>query len=162
MRSCTVRHNGHEVGPMLTKITVFVTVGSLALLASETRLHMKDLPEPVQKTVQEQTKNAKLRGLSKEVENGQTYYEAETIVNGKSRDILMDPSGAIVEVEEAAELGSIPQAARKAIETSAGSGKILKVETVSKGSVVSYEAVVEKDGKKSEVAVNADGSMKKD
>ena len=91
---------------MLTKVSVFVTFSSVALWAAETRVQMQDLPEPVQKTVQEQTKNAKLRGLAKEVENGQTYYEAETIVNGKSRDILIDPSGTIVEVEEATELGS--------------------------------------------------------
>jgi len=147
---------------MLTKITVFVTFGSMALWAAETPVQMKDLPEAVRKTVQEQTKAAKLRGLAKEVENGQTYYEAETIVNGKSRDILIDPSGTIVEVEEATELGSIPEAARKAIETSAASGKILKVETVTKGSTVSYEAVIQKGGKKSEVAVKADGSLKKD
>lgn len=147
---------------MLSKISVLLALGSLALFAADTPVQMKDLPEPVQKTVQEQTRNAKLRGLAKEVENGQTFYEAETTVNGKSRDILMDATGAIVEVEEAAELGSIPEAARKAIATRAGSGKIVKVETVTRGSAVSYEAVVQKDGKKSEVAVNADGSMRKD
>jgi hypothetical protein len=40
-------------------------------------------------------------------------------------------------------------------------GKILKVESVTEGSVVSYEAVIQKGIKKSEVAVNADGTMKK-
>jgi hypothetical protein len=147
---------------MFTNIVLFATLGSLALLMAETPVQMKDLPEPVQKTVQEQTKKAKLRGLAKEVENGKTYYEAETTVNGKSRDILIDPAGAIVEVEEATELASIPEPARKAFETRAGSGKILKVETVTKGSVVSYESVIQKNGKKQEVAVNPDGSLKKD
>lgn len=131
------------------------------LFASETRVQMKDLPPPVQKAVQEQIKTAKLRGLSKDVERGKTYYEAQTTINGKSRDILMDPTGAIVEVEEAAALESIPDAAQKAIRTKARSGKILRVESVTKGSVVSYEAVIEKNGKKSEVAVNSDGSVNK-
>lgn len=147
---------------MFCRTTVCVALSSLLLLASETRVQMKDLPQPVQKTVQEQTKTAKLRGLAKEVENGKTFYEAETTVNGKSRDILIDPTGAIVEVEEATTLESIPEAAQKAFKTAAGSGKILRLETVTKGSVVSYEAVVQKGGKKSEVAVNADGSIKKD
>lgn len=132
------------------------------LLASETRVQMKDLPKPVQKTVQEQSKAAKLRGLSREVENGKTFYEAETTVDGKSRDILIDATGAIVEVEEATNLQSIPDAVQKAFKTAAGSGKILKVETVTRGPVVSYEAVIQRGGKKSEVAVNADGSIKKD
>jgi hypothetical protein len=45
------------------------------------------------------------------------------------------------------------------LQAKAGSGKILSVESVTKGSTVSYEAVIEKDGKKSEVAVNSDGSV---
>ncbi len=135
---------------------------ALALLASETRVQMKDLPAAVQKTVREQTQNAKLRGLAKEVENGKTFYEAETLVNGKTRDVLIDATGAVVEVEEATTLASIPEAARKAIQARAGSGKVLKVETVTKGSVVSYEAVVQNAAKKSEVAVNADGSPVKE
>ena len=147
---------------MLIKIRVLLALGSSALFAADTPVQMKDLPGPVQKTVQEQTRNAKLRGLSKEVENGKTFYEAETTVNGKSRDILMDATGAIVEVEEATALESIPEGARKTIAARAGSGKIVKLETVTRGSAVSYEAVIQKDGKKSEVAVNADGSVKKD
>lgn len=99
-----------------------------------------------------------MRGLSREVERGKTYYEAETTVNGKSRDILMDASGAIVEVEEAMAFESLPEAAQKALRTKAGSGKILRVESVTRGSTVSCEAVIEKNGKKPEVAVNADGS----
>jgi uncharacterized membrane protein YkoI len=144
---------------MITRLVV-PAVAAVALFASETRVQMKDLPEAVQKTVQEQTKTAKLRGLAKEIEDGKTFYEAETTVNGKSRDILIDPTGAVVEVEEPVSLDSLPEAARKAIQTKAGSGKILKVESVTKGSIVSYEAVVQKNGKKSEVAVNADGSSK--
>jgi predicted aspartyl protease len=143
------------------RLFVFVTIASLTLFAAEKRVQMKDLPEPVQKTVREQTKTAKLRGLAEEVENGKTFYEAETTVNGKSRDILIDPTGAIVEVEEATEFASIPDAAQRTLKTAAGAGKILRVETVTKGSAVSYEAVVQQGGKKSEVAVNADGSLKK-
>ena len=136
--------------------SVWVAFAALTVFAAETRVQMKDLPPPVQKTVQEQIKTAKLRGLSREVERGKTYYEAETTVNGKSRDILMDASGAIVEVEEATAFESIPEAAQKALRTKAGSGKILRVESVTKGSTV-----IEKNGKRSEVAVNAGGSVNK-
>jgi predicted aspartyl protease len=146
---------------MKTKLIWPVTVLSLTLFAAETRVQMKDLPPPVQKAVEEQIKTAKLRGLSREVEHGKTYYEAETTVNGKSRDILMDSTGAVVEVEEATAFESIPEAAQRALRTKAGSGKILSVESVTKGSVVSYEAVIQKNGRKSEIAVNSDGSVNK-
>jgi predicted aspartyl protease len=146
---------------MKTKLIWPVAMLSLTLFAAETRVQMKDLPPPVQKAVEEQIKTAKLRGLSREVEHGKTYYEAETTVNGKSRDILMDSTGAVVEVEEATAFESIPEAAQRALRTKAGSGKILSVESVTKGSVVSYEAVIQKNGRKSEIAVNSDGSVNK-
>lgn len=132
----------------------------MALLAgaAETKVSLADLPAPVQKTVHEQTRNAELKGLSREVEHGKTFYEVETIANGKSRDLLVDPSGQIVEVEEATSLESVPAAVKAAL---APKGKILKIETVTRGNAVSYEAVVSKSGKKSEVAVEADGTIKK-
>ena len=135
---------------------------AVTALAAETKVLMKDLPAAVQKRVTEETKTAKLRGLEKEVEHGMTYYEAETTINGKSRDILIDPSGTIVEIEESVTLESLPEAARGGLQRAAGTGKILRVESVTRGSAVSYEAVIERQGKKSEVSVNADGSRRKD
>jgi uncharacterized membrane protein YkoI len=148
---------------MFMKLTMVAAgVIPMALLAQETKVQMKDLPPAVQKTVGEQTRSAKLRGLSKEVEKGKTYYEAETTVNGKSRDVLMDANGNVVEVEEGINLAAIPEPAQKALQQKAGpTGKILRVESVTKGTAVSYEAVIQKGGKKSEVAVNADGSPAK-
>jgi uncharacterized membrane protein YkoI len=139
---------------------LLTTLTAVALLAgaAETKVKLADLPAQVQKTVQEQTKNAELKGLSKEVENGKTFYEIETIVNGKSRDLLVDPSGKIIELEEATTLESVPAAVKAAL---APKGKILKIETVTRGKAVSYEAVVSKNGKKSEIAVEADGTIKK-
>src|SRR5437762_8194204 len=110
---------------MSFRMTAVTALTCVTLLGAETRVQMKELPEAVQKTVREQTKNAKLRGLAKEVENGKTFYEAETTVNGKSRDFLIDPTGAVVEVEETTTLDSIPEAAQKAFKIAAGSGKIL-------------------------------------
>lgn len=130
-------------------------------IAAEKKVKMQDLPAAVQKTVQEQTKNATLRGLSQEVEGGKTMYEAETVANGKTRDVLIDATGAVVEVEEQTTLDSIPAPAKAAIEKAAQSGKILRVETVTKGAAISYEAVVSKNGKQSEVAFEADGTLKK-
>ena len=142
--------------------TLFLTpliVGGI-LFAQETPVRMQDLPEAVQRTVKEQTKSAKLRGLAKEVEKGQTFYEAETLVNGKTRDVLIDAKGNVVEIEEATALADLPEPAQKAFKAAAGRGKIITVERLTKGSVVSYEATINKAGKKSEVAVNADGSPK--
>jgi len=88
---------------------------------------MRDLPPAVQKAIQEQTKNARLKGIAKEVENGKTFYEAETTVNGHGRDLLFDGSGTLVEIEEETTLDSIPVPAKAAIEKKSAGGKLTKV-----------------------------------
>jgi hypothetical protein len=134
---------------------------TLTAFAGETAVKMKDLPPAVQKTVAEQTKGAQIKGISKEVEKGKTTYEVETLINGKSRDLTFDAEGALVSVEEAVALETIPVAAKAAIEKLAVGGKIKSVESVTKGQTVSYEAVIVKGLKKSEVVVAADGTVQK-
>jgi hypothetical protein len=137
----------------------WVSVG--VAVAGETSVKMKDLPPSVQKAVAEQAKGAQIKGLSKEIEKGITMYEVETLVNGKSRDLLFDASGALVSVEEPVAIDAIPAAARASIEQLAAGGKIKSVESVTKGRTVTYEAVIAKGLKKSEVAVATDGSVQK-
>ena len=127
--------------------------------AAEKRVKMESLPPAVQKTVQEQAKGATIRGLSIEIEDGKTFYEAELKVNGHNKDVLIDPNGAVVEVEEEVALDSLPAAAKDAIQKRAAKGQIVLVESVSKNdAVVAYEAKIKTAGKTSEVKVNPDGS----
>jgi hypothetical protein len=150
---------------MTRTFTIILAIAALggALTAAEKKLQMKDLPPAVQKTVQEQTKGAEIKGLSKETERGVTSYEVETMVNGKHRDFLVSPQGAITEVEDETSIDSIPVAARAAIEKKAAGGKIGMVETMTRGSATYYEAgYTSKDGKKHEVLVKPDGTEVKD
>jgi uncharacterized membrane protein YkoI len=131
-------------------------------LLGETKVKMEQLPPAVQKAVKEQTLGATLVGLSTEKEKGKTVYEMETKVNGKGRDVLFDSKGTVLEVEEETDLASIPSAAKTAIEKRAAGGSIQKVETLTKGSNVSYEAAIKtKAGKNMEFGVNADGTAHK-
>ncbi len=126
-------------------------------------MKLESLPPAVQAAVKEQTRNATLAGLSKETEKGKTLYEVETKINGKSRDVTVDQTGAVVEVEEEVELASIPDAAKAAIQKRAVGGSIKKVERITAGAVVSYEAEIKTSlGKSIEVGVNADGSPHKE
>lgn len=121
---------------------------------------MKDLPEAVRKTVQEQSKGATLRGLSREVEKEQTFCEAELRVNGHNKDLLIDSSGVIVEIEEVAALNALPAAVKATILKSAGKARIISVESITKNNTIeAYEAQVSRAGKKSEIKVGADGEL---
>src|ERR1700674_2675912 len=85
----------------MTGLTVVATIGfTFPVLTQEKKIKRSDLPAAVEKTVTAETQGATIRGFSKESENGQNFYEAELIVNGHSKDILIDANGAIVEVEE--------------------------------------------------------------
>jgi hypothetical protein len=119
---------------------------------------MSDLPPVVQDAVKQQSKGAVLRGLAEETEHGKTLYEAELMVDGHSKDVSMDSTGKVVSVEEEVKLDTIPAAAREAIQKSAGSGKILKVEAVTEGDKRAvYEAAVRRGQKRSEMRVDAEG-----
>lgn len=130
----------------------------LPALAQEKKLTKDQLPAAVQKTVDEQSKGATVVGFSSEKENGKTIYEAEFKLNGKSRDVSMNASGAITEIEDQVDFASLPDPVQAGLKKKAGAGKILSVEALTKkGKLVAYEAVVETAGKKHEVQVGPDG-----
>lgn len=146
---------------MTRMISAACTLAVFALMgvAAEKKIQMKDLPPAVQKTVEEQTKGAQVKNIIAETEKGQKMYEVETIVGGKARDFIVDAKGTLVEVEQEVALDTIPAAAKTAIEKKVAGGKLGMVETVTKGSTLSYEAAyTSKAGKKGSVSVNADGS----
>jgi len=126
--------------------------------AQEKKIKRADLPAAVEKTVAAQSAGATVRGFTQEKEKGQVYYEAEMTVNGHSKDVLIDPNGAVVEVEEEIAIDALPAAVKAGLQSKAGSGKIVKVETLTKhDKLVAYEAQVTTNGKKSEVQVGPDG-----
>jgi hypothetical protein len=144
------------------RIANFAVVAALSLttiaLAQEKKIDRKDLPPAVEKTVEAQSQGATIKGFSQEKENGQLDYEAEMTVNGHSKDVLIDPQGEVVEVEEQVPLESLPLAVKEVLQTKAGAGKILKVESLTKhDKLVAYEAVVRTAGKKKEIQVGPDG-----
>jgi uncharacterized membrane protein YkoI len=146
----------------LILLTVLALGAAISVEKGETKIPLKDLPEAVRKTVAEQSRNATLVGISKEVEGDKTFYEVELKVNGKGRDVLIDAAGAVVELEEEIDMASVPAAARSALTKLSTGGKITKVEVLTKGGKTTYEAAIEKNGKSTEVTVTAEGSRVKD
>jgi hypothetical protein len=147
----------------ITRIFAGVFVSTVLFAATATaqekKISRSDLPAAVEKTVAAQSQGATVRGFSREEENGQTFYEAELMISGRSKDVLMDANGAVVEVEEQVEIGSLPVAVKDGLQAKAGKGKLLKVESITKhDKLVAYEAQVMTGGKRSEVQVGPDGN----
>jgi uncharacterized membrane protein YkoI len=142
----------------LSCFVVMTFIGTATAVAADQKLAMKDLPPAVREAVQRETTGATLKGLAKEVEGGQTFYEAETDVGGHTRDLLFDATGHLVEIEEQIAIDAAPAPVKAALESR---GKILSVETVTKGTDVTYEGIVRKNGRKSRVTVDANGKILK-
>ena len=126
--------------------------------AQEKHIKRSELPAAVQKTVDEQSKGATIRGYAKETEDGKLEYEVEMTVDGHSKDVSMAPDGTVLEVEEQVDFDKLPAAVKEGLQAKAGKGKIAKVESIVKqGALVAYEAKVLTAGKRSEVQVGSDG-----
>src|SRR6266852_2785370 len=88
--------------------------------AQEKKIKRSDLPPAVEKTVAAQSAGATIRGFSTEKEKGQTLYEAEMMVNGHSKDVLIAADGSIVEVEEQVALDSLSPEVKAGLQAKAG------------------------------------------
>lgn len=145
---------------MNTRVSLMLGAAILSAIAvaSETKVARKDLPAPVQRAIDEQSKGAVIRGFTKEVENGKTEYEAELTLNGHGKDISFDAAGNVVSVEEEVKLESVPPAARAAIEKAAQGGTLRKVESITEGGKSFFEATIRRGGKSIEVQLDKDGA----
>ena len=138
--------------------TIAIALGLATVLASqagaqEKKLTRAQLPAAVQRTADEQSKGATVHGYATEKDEGQTVYEVEMTLHGRSRDVTIDSAGTVLEVEEQVPFDSLPEAVRAGLKQAAGSGRIATVESLTKhGRLVAYEAHV-----RSEVQVGPDG-----
>lgn len=115
----------------------------------------KDLPAAVRATVETETRNATLKGVSKEQEHGKTVYELESIVDGRTRDLMIDGAGKVYLVEEQLDVEKAPPAVKSALEAR---GRIVKLESVTEAGKTHYEGQVRlQTGKTVAVEVDADG-----
>ena len=128
-------------------------------LAQEKKIKRSDLPPAVEKTVAELSKAATIKGFSQETEKGKTTYEVEMIVSGHTKDVAMDATGAILEIEEEVVLTALSPNVKAGLAAKAAGGAILKVESLTKnGRLVAYEAKIKTGSKISEIQVGPDGN----
>ncbi|OLC87310.1 MAG: hypothetical protein AUG85_02300 [Gemmatimonadetes bacterium 13_1_20CM_4_66_11] len=146
-----------QFGTVAVAVLVLTAVASQAG-AQEKKLKRSDLPAAVQRSADEQSVGATVRGYSTEKENGQDVYEVEMTVHGHGRDVTIGADGTVLEIEEQVALKSLPAAVQAGLRQLAGSGRITKVESLTKhGTLVAYEAQVRTGTKRSEIQVGPEG-----
>jgi hypothetical protein len=124
----------------------------------EKKLKRSDLPAAVRKTVDQESQGATIRGYSSETNDGQLEYEVALTVRGHNKDVSIAADGSLLEIEEEVALDSLPAPVRDGLRQHAGSGRITRVESLTKhGAIVAYEAQVRTGAKRSEIQVGPDG-----
>jgi uncharacterized membrane protein YkoI len=153
---------GLQMKTIHTAVFCLATMALSACLAAqdnEKKIKRSDLPQAVEKAVEDQSKGATIRGFSQETENGKVAYEAQLLVEGHTKDILMDETGTVLEIEEQVTMDDLSPAVKEGLSARANGRSIKKVESLTKkGSIVAYEAQVVKGSKKSEIQVGPDGN----
>jgi len=144
----------------ITKMLFSTLALATLVFADGPSLKMESLPPSVQAAVKAQTINATILNISAVKVNSGTGYEVEMTIDGKSRDVEFDANGKILEIEEDADLSSIPAAAKNTIQAQTGKATFVKVEKVTKGSNISYVAILKSThGSDFELGVNSAGKL---
>ena len=128
---------------------------------NEEKVKLKSVPKAVQNTIQKETQGAHIIGISKEVDEGRTFYEVETKMKGFGKDMLIDDTGKLTEIEEEIALASLPANVQAEVKNSIGKAKLLKLEALYNSAKVrtAYEAQVDRAGKKAEISMGLDGKI---
>jgi hypothetical protein len=146
--------------PLAVLAIVFsVSPIAAATAYAESHVSCNTLPAAVLQHAKLEAGPAIIRGCVKDRENGKLIYEVETLKDGKSKDITLDVSGTILEVEQEVAASSLPPAVSEAIAKAAHGSKIGKVESVTReGAIASYETTITSNGERREVAFSPLGA----
>lgn len=139
---------------MLATVLAVVAVSGV-VRAADQKTTLQKVPPAVKATVEAESKGATIKAISSEKANGKTVYELETLVNGRTRDLMIDAAGKVYVVEEQLDVEKAPPAVKAALEAK---GKIVALESVTEKGRTHYEGRVQtKAGKKVAVEVDGDG-----
>jgi len=120
---------------------------------------LKVLPDAVLAAFKAAYPKAEIRGASKEVENGVTQYEVESVDGKLNRDLIYAADGKVLELEEAVAPESLPAAVKATLARDYADAKILKAETLTKGGTMVYELSLQGKDKKMGVTIDPAGKV---
>jgi len=126
----------------------------------EEKVSMDQVPAAVKKTLAKYASDLEVKNVEKSDQDGKQVYEFDIEQAGRKFEIAISPKGKYRGMEEDVAFTSMPDSVQKSLTDLADGGKVAGCEkATSAKKVVTYEAEIEKDGKKTEVTVDADGKI---
>ena len=147
---------------------IITTVAALALFATsafageekEETIAMDKVPQAARDALTKYATGTEVKSVEKADHDGKTVYEFTIEKGGRKYELALSPKGKYKGTEEDVEFSTMPEAVQAAFKTLAAGGKISGGEKAEDAHhKVTYEADIEKDGKKSEIAVDANGKV---
>lgn len=142
---------------MATVLTLTVSFCSNA--QSKKKDAAKNIPQVVLDAFKKAYPNAVIKGSGKEVEEGKTFFEIESVDGKVKRDLLYLPDGKVAEIEEKIPAKDLPASVIESVKKESPKGKITTAERVTKDGAENYELIV-KSGKSSmEIVLDKNGKV---
>ena len=120
---------------------------------------LKILPEAVLAAFKAAYPQAEIKGASKEVENGATQFEIESVDGKLNRDLLYAADGKVIEMEETTAPENLPEAVKATLAKDYPGAKVLKAEILTKGEVKLFELSLQINDKKMGVTIDPSGKI---
>jgi len=120
---------------------------------------LKILPEAVVAAFKSAYPKAVIKGTSKEVEKGVTYYQVESVDGKLNRDLLYTADGKVTEIEEVITPADLPAPVLQTLAKEFPEYKVLVAETLTKGAVKQFELQIQVKDKKMGVTIDPAGKI---
>lgn len=142
-------------------IAVAVVLTSLAVAGQEKRITEKNVPAAVMTAFRSAYPQATIKGFAREKENGEVFYEIESVENKMSRDILYHADGTVAEIEETIAAGDLTPEVQQAIQKKYPGAAVVKAERVTKGDKIAYEVIARHGKRRVSLEFDSGGNLLK-
>ncbi len=147
----------HIVGSLV--LCLAFTLSIFAITPPEQSLKKKDVPQSIIKSFEQSYPQAKIKGYSKEDNEGKVAYEIESKDGKINRDILYNADGSVISIEESMLVSELPQLVQNSLKSEFSNAKIIQVERLIKGSEQHFEVILKVKKLKFEIMFGADGKI---
>jgi len=116
------------------------------------------LPAPILAAFKKSYPNATIKNAAKETEDGKTVWEVESIDNNMARDLMYNPDGTVIDIEEEVAMAAVPPVVADAVKAKYPKATITKAEKRTVGKTVTYEFTL-KGAKEASIELTPDGKI---
>lgn len=144
---------------VVTMLSLSVSAASWAGDDEKGKMTLDQLPAPVQEAIKKAVGSGEITEVTKETEDGKTFYEAEYSAGEVEHAVKVSDAGKVVEEETKIDAKTLPKAVTDAIKSAHADGKIDEACLVKADGKTFYEIDVEVGETDHEMKITAKGKI---